>query len=177
MQRVGIIVDGAHASYRTVMDAIAECAGPFIVSHGNVAAFPAAAPYKNLKDDQILACAATGGVIGISGLGSYLDDLSATPEAMFRQIDHIAQLAGAAHVGLGLDYVTNIPAFWTMVAEKPEIWPAPGGGPMPTSAFFEPEWVHDLRVLLEAAGYSAADVAGVFGGNWLRVAEACWAPG
>ncbi len=177
MERVGIIVDGAHASYRTVMDAIAECAKPFIVSHGNVAALPSAAPYKNLRDDQILACAATGGVIGISGLGTYLDDLRATPEAMFRQVDHVAQLVGAAHVGLGLDYVADTPTFWELVGEKPEVWPAPGGGSMATSAFFEPEWVHELRALLEGAGYSEADVAGILGGNWLRVAEACWAAG
>lgn len=177
LERVGIIVDGAHASYRTLMDAIAESTKPVIVSHGNVAALPAAAPYKNLKDDQILACAATGGVVGISGLGTYLDDLRATPEAMFRQIDHVAQLVGAAHVALGLDYVTDIPTFWKLVSEKPEVWPAPDGGPMATSAFFEPEWVHDLRTLLEGAGYDGAHIAGILGGNWLRVAEACWAAG
>jgi membrane dipeptidase len=177
MERVGIIVDGAHASYRTVMDAIAESTKPFIISHANVAALPSAAAYKNLQDDQILACAATGGVIGISGLGTYLDDLRATPEAMFRQIDHVAQLVGAAHVGLGLDYVTDIPAFWTLVSEKPEVWPAPDGGSMATSAFFEPEWVHELRALLERAGYAVVDVAGILGGNWLRVAQACWAEG
>lgn len=176
MERIGIIVDGAHASYRTVMDVAAACTKPFIVSHANVAALPAAATYKNLRDDQIRACAATGGVIGISGLGTYLDDLGATPAAMFRQIDHVAQLVGAAHVGLGLDYVTDIPAFWKLVAEKPEVWPAPGGGPMAESAFFEPEWVPDLRALLEGAGYAAADVACILGGNWLRVAEACWQP-
>ena len=156
MERVGIMVDGAHASYRTVMDAIAVSTKPFIVSHANVAAL--ADGYKNLKDDQIVACAATGGVIGISGLGTYLDDLRATPEAMFRQIDHVTQLVGVAHVGLGLDYVTDIPAFWTLVSEKPEIWPASDGGPMPRSAFFEPEGVHELRERLERAGYSAADV-------------------
>ncbi len=177
MERCGIIVDGAHASYRTVMDAIAECTKPFIVSHTNVAALAAAAPYKNLQDDQIAACAATGGVIGISGLGSYLDDLRATPEAMFRQVDHVAQLVGAAHVGLGLDYVTDTPSFWKMVREKPEIWPAPDGGAMARSAFFEPEWVHELRALLEKAGYVTADVAGILGGNWLRVAAACWTMG
>lgn len=31
MERIGIMVDGAHASYRTVMDAIAVSTKPFIV--------------------------------------------------------------------------------------------------------------------------------------------------
>ena len=48
---------------------------------------------------------------------------------------------------------------------------------MARSAFFEPEWVHELRALLEKAGYPTADVAGILGGNWLRVAAACWTAG
>ncbi|GGJ43152.1 membrane dipeptidase [Neoroseomonas lacus] len=175
MERAGIMVDGAHASYRTVMEAIDACAKPFIISHANVASL--APSYKNLTDDQISACAATGGVIGVSGLGSYLDDPRAMPDAMYRQIDHVAQLVGPAHVGLGLDYVTDAPLFWRMVRERPEIWPAPDGGPMAQSLFFEPERVHDLAALLDRAGYAVADIGGILGGNWQRVAAACWAAG
>ena len=171
-EEAGILVDGAHAGHRTVMDAIACCTRPFIISHANVAAL--APSYKNLADDQILACAGTGGVIGVSGLGSYLDDLRATPEALFRQIDHIVQLVGPAHVGLGLDYVTDQPLFWRMVDERPELWPAADGGPMPRSCFFEPERVHELARLMAGAGYAPGDVEAVLWGNWLRVAAACW---
>lgn len=171
-EQAGILVDGAHAGHRTVMDAIGCSTKPFIISHANVAAL--APSYKNLADDQILACAGTGGVIGVSGLGSYLDDLRATPEALFRQIDHIVQRVGPAHVWLGLDYVTDQPPFRRMVEERPQLWPAAGGGPMPRSCFFEPERVHDLARLMDAAGYTPGDVEAVLWGNWLRVAAACW---
>lgn len=172
MNRVGVIVDGAHASYRTTMDAMSICEAPFIVSHTNVYALAPA--YKNLRDDQIDACAATGGVIGISGLGSYLDDLEATPQALFRQIDYVAQRVGSQHVGLGLDFVTDAPAFWKLVAAHPQIWPGPDGASMPESKFFEPEGIGPLRRLLLDAGYSEHDVAGIFGANWLRICDRCW---
>jgi membrane dipeptidase len=172
MNRIGVIVDGAHTSYRTTMDAMEICEAPFIISHGNVEAL--ASSYKNLKDDQIKACAATGGVIGISGLGTYLDDLKATPEALFRQIDYVAELVGPQHVGLGLDFVTDEPRFWELVKQHPEIWPGPDGGSMAQSGFFAPEGIRPLRALLQQAGYKDEEVAGILGENWFRVCKACW---
>lgn len=172
MNRVGVIVDGAHASYRTTMEAMEVCEAPFIISHSNVNAL--ASSYKNLECDQIRACAATGGVIGISGLGAYLGDLSATPEAMFRQIDHVAELVGVEHVGLGLDFVTDAPAFWKLVRANPQIWPGSKGGSMTESCFFEPEGIHPLRGLLIGAGYVEKEIEAIFGENWFRVCKSCW---
>src|SRR5205823_5641063 len=51
---------------RTTMEAMELCDGPFIFSHANPQAIKR--HYRNLRDDQIKACAATGGVIGINGV-------------------------------------------------------------------------------------------------------------
>ena len=70
MERVGILVDGAHAGYRTMMEAISCASKPFIVSHTNCAAVTEA--HRNVRDDQIKACAQTGGVIGMTGPNSWV---------------------------------------------------------------------------------------------------------
>lgn len=170
MNRVGMLVDGTHASYRTTMDAMEISEHPVIFSHGNVDAIRAS--YKNLKDDQIRRCAERGGVIGISGFGTYLDDLDAAPEAMFRQIDYVCEMVGAQHVGLGLDFVRDPAPLWEKVRAHPELWPD-----IEESRFFPPEDVAALNTLMERAGYSEEQIAGVLGENWKRVSAMVWSLG
>ncbi|MGT2509597.1 dipeptidase [Cupriavidus basilensis] len=172
MEREGIIVDGAHASERTTMDAIACCQKPFVISHTNCHALEPS--YKNVKDHQIEACARTGGVLGISGFGTYLGDSQATTESLFRHIDHVAQLVGPKHVGLGLDFVTKPDVFWQMVLQAPSIWPGKNGGSMSPCRFASHEQLSELATTLHVHGYSAEDVDGIMGANWFRVARACW---
>jgi membrane dipeptidase len=159
MERVGMIVDGAHAGYRTTMQAMEVATRPFIISHTNCHALEPS--YKNIRDDQIVACAATGGVMGVSGFGAYLGD-------------HIAQRVGADHVGLGLDYVTKPDVFWKMVKDNPSMWPSPDGGPMAPCRFADHAQISDLADLMSLHGYSDCSVRGVLGENWLRVATKCW---
>ncbi len=168
MNRTGVIVDGTHAGYRTTMDAMQVCQAPFIFSHGNVDAI--AASYKNLKDDQIRACADGGGVIGVSGFGTYLDDLQVPAQAMFRQIDYLCELVGPAHVGLGLDFLRDPQPLWEKMRANPQLWPG-----VRESRFFPPEEIADLRGIMVNAGYSAVVVAGILGGNWKRVSADVWA--
>ncbi|MDH3449922.1 MAG: dipeptidase, partial [Gammaproteobacteria bacterium] len=65
MNRVGMIVDCSHAAYRTTMDLMNESSEPVVFSHSN----PAAVwnHQRNISDEQIRACAATGGVVGLNG--------------------------------------------------------------------------------------------------------------
>ena len=167
MNRVGVIVDGTHAGYRTTMDAMEASGQPFIFSHANVDALRPS--YKNLKDDQIRRCAERGGVIGIGGFGTYLDDLGASAEAMFRQIDYVCGLVGARHVGLGLDFVRSPEPLWEKVRAHPQLWPG-----VSESRFFPPEEVSVLTGLMEKAGYARDQIAGILGANWKRVSSAVW---
>ena len=171
MHRVGLWVDGTHSGYRTTMDAMAAGGGPFIFSHCNAhAVYP---HYRNIRDDQIRACAVSGGVIGINGLGEFLDDDAATTAAMFRHLDHIVQLVGPRHAGLGLDFVKDAPRFWAWVMNNPDAWP-PAPKPRTGSAFAQPEQVLELVEAMLRAGYGEDAVRAILGGNWLRLAEEVW---
>ena len=68
MNRVGMIVDCSHSAYRTTMEAMDISTDPVVFSHSN----PKAVWHhdRNITDDQIRACAATGGVVGVTGLES-----------------------------------------------------------------------------------------------------------
>ncbi len=167
LSRAGIIVDGAHAGYRTTMDAMEVSERPFIFSHSNVNAIHAS--YKNLQDGQIRECAALDGVIGISGFGTYLDDPNASADAMFRQVDYVCDLVGPAHVGLGLDFVCDPRSLWEKVRAHPHLWPG-----VRESRFFPPEEIPTLTGLMARAGYTRQQIAGILGQNWKRVGDAVW---
>jgi len=67
MNRVGMVPDGSHCSARTGLDMCEVSTTPVIYSHSSMRAVwdhP-----RNITDDQARACAATGGVIGITGVG------------------------------------------------------------------------------------------------------------
>lgn len=173
MNRVGMIVDGAHSGYRSTMEAMQLSQAPFIFSHTNVhALYP---HYRNVRDDQIKACAETGGVIGITGSGDYMGEVHPTPESIFRHADYVAQLVGAQHVGVGLDYVRTPSYFFeTGVWPFPHRWPPPPNGKREVYDFLGPEALPEVVCLMKAHGYSDADVRGYLGENFMRVARAVW---
>ena len=172
MNRVGMLVDGTHTGYRTSMEAMEASTAPCIFSHCNAyAVFP---HYRNIRDDQIRKCAETGGVIGVNGLGEFLDDMEASSESMFRHLDYIAGLVGPKHVGIGLDYVKDVAGFWKSVEDTPDIWPDNQGKPNRHTKFGQPEQIVELVELMCRAGYADVDIRGVLGGNFYRVCQQVW---
>ena len=168
MNRLGMLVDGSHTGYRTTMDAIEISTKPFIFSHANAASV--FAHYRNIRDDQIVACAKTGGVIGVNGVGAFLGETGAiSPELLFRHIDHMTQLVGPSHIGLGLDFVTHVGKFVAMAADSTDIWPSNGGKPVQFEYFAGPEIVGPLVDLLSARGYADDHIRGILGENFFRV--------
>jgi membrane dipeptidase len=73
MNRVGMIVDCSHTGYKTTMEAMERSTAPVVFSHSNARAL--ADHGRNIHDEQIKACAATGGVVGINGLNLFLGDV------------------------------------------------------------------------------------------------------
>ena len=171
MNRLGILVDGSHSGHATTMEAMDVAIKPFIFSHSN--AYALVPHFRNIRDDQIKACAATGGVIGINGVGAFLDDVEARTETVFRHVDYVAQLVGPQHVALGLDYVRDVDRVWAWVGANPEMWPS-DGVPTRPSKFMQPEQIVELAALMLEHGYSDDDVRGIAGENYLRVAEQVW---
>ena len=168
MNRVGMIVDGSHCGHRTSMEAIELSTKPFIFSHSN--AFSVFGHYRNICDDQIEACASTGGVVGINGVGEFLSETGeATAEVVFRHIDHIASLTGPQHVGLGFDFVTHVERFAEMAAHAGDQWPSNNGKPVRFDSFAPPEIIVPVVELMCRNGYADDDVTAVLGNNFFRV--------
>ena len=90
MERVGMQVCVSHTGHRTVREVFDIATRPVIFSHSNCAALHAHP--RNIPDELIRACAATGGVVGINGVGIFLgrNDISSATYA--RHIDHVVQL-------------------------------------------------------------------------------------
>ena len=172
MNRVGMLVDGTHSGHRTTMEAMEVSERPFIFSHCN--AYGVVPHYRNIKDDQIKACAATGGVIGVNGLGEFLHDHEARSKSLFRHIDYMVELVGPEHVGLGLDYVADHEAFWDWVEANDFMWPLAPGIERTRSKFAQPGQVVELVALMQRAGYDEPTIRNILGLNWNRVAGAVW---
>jgi membrane dipeptidase len=171
MDRVGMVRCCSHAGYRTAHEIIDSSSRPVIFSHSNprrLRDHP-----RNIPDDLILACAATGGVIGINGVGLFLGTGPPTAESIVRNVDYVAQLAGAEHVGLGLDYMFKSSELDEPGRGGPDMWPREWGYGR-GSGFAPPEVIPEIVSGLERLGYPAADIRGILGENLLRVAEAVW---
>ena len=79
---------------------------PVVFSHSNPASVWQ--HQRNITDEQIKACAAKGGVIGLNGLAIFVGDNDTSSEAMLRHLFRLIDLAGPAHVGLGFDYTPDV---------------------------------------------------------------------
>lgn len=172
MQRVGMLVDLSHVGRRTSLEAIEVSSRPVMFSHSNVNAI--APSFRNVTDEQIRACAATGGVIGISGSSTYLGDWDVKAETVFRHVDYIAQMVGHEHVALGLDVVIDAEKVTDWARTRPDEWPVVLDPEWPGFRYFQPEQLPHVVELMLAHGYSEDAVRAVLGRNHIRVCRAAW---
>lgn len=178
LNAAGIVVDCSHSGRLCSMDIMAASSRPVVFSHANCAALHETA--RNVTDEQIRACAATGGVIGITGYKVFLHEDGRSAEGMAAHIDHVVQLVGIDHAGIGWDFCypdEGVP--WTRdPANFARFFPDALGR---AEGHWDAEGHHvalEARAAvaerLSTLGYRDDDIAKVMGGNFLRVARACW---
>jgi membrane dipeptidase len=171
MNAVGMVVDGSHCGARTGLDLCEVSAGPVVYSHSCMRAVwdhP-----RNITDEQARACAATGGVVGITGVGIFLGANDASVDALVRHIDHAVDLVGPAHVGVSTDFPFDDEDFNRELRDNPHLFPDwfTRWGPID---FMPPERFLTLDGVLRDRGYPSDAVEGILGGNFRRVAETVW---
>ncbi len=172
MNRVGMVVDCSHSAYRTTMEAMEISVDPVIFSHSNARALWD--HERNIHDDQALACAATGGVVGVTGVGIFLGDNDSSTDRLVEHVCHYVDLLGPDHVGIGLDHVHVPFDLADEVSGRPDYWPPGQQYDTPGITFAHPGQVHAICDRLLARGLSDAETTGILGGNFLRVAEQVW---
>lgn len=174
MNRLGMFVDVTHCSHRTSMEAMEYSGRPVIFSHSNPRAL--CDHERNIRDDQIKACAATGGIIGVVGLGLFLGENDVRSERLADHVDYLLDLAGPRHVGLGLDYAfpVDAPGIDTVIEANPDFWPPDRGYAGVKTNYAAPSQLVELTDILLRRGHSEEVVRGVLGGNFLRLAGEIW---
>jgi membrane dipeptidase len=171
MERVGMLLCLSHTGHRTVLEVLAMATQPLIFSHSNCAALH---PHpRNIPDELIRACAATGGVVGINGVGIFLGKNDISSETYARHVDHVVQLVGPAHVSIALDYVFDMRELEEHLEKMKGTFP-PGLGYEMGARFVPPEQLEEIVVTLQGWGYSDADLTALLGGNLLRLAKQVW---
>ena len=174
MNALGMLVDCSHCGYRTTMEAMERSSAPVIFSHSNPRALRD--HERNIRDDQARACAATGGVVGVNGIGLFLGEDDTRTATLADHVEYLLDLIGPDHVGIGLDYFfepDGDASFQDTLAENEHYWPPdryPGGAVRCAT----PSQLRELTAELLARGRREAEVRAVLGGNFLRVAGEVW---
>lgn len=174
INRVGIIMDCSHSSRQTSLDVMALSTRPVVFSHSNAKGL--CDHPRNIDDDQIKACAATGGIVAINGIGPFLGRDIET-DTIIAHVDYMVERIGVAHVGIGIDYSFDQDHSDLPAGEDPALWwPKVAGFDFDfgTLRFVPPERLPDIASGLLRHGYKDADVVAIMGGNFMRVAGACW---
>lgn len=171
LNAAGVVPDGSHCSARTGLDMCEVSTGPVIYSHSCMRALwdhP-----RNITDDQARACAETGGVVGITGVGIFLGPNTPTLEAMTRHLEYAVDLIGVEHVGVSTDFSFDAADFIDELERNPHLFDDSytRWGPM---RWMPPETFLALGEHLRSRGWSARDINAVLGGNFHRVARRAW---
>lgn len=148
MNRLGVMVDLSHASERSFFDALDISRVPIVCSHSSSRAL--CDHPRNLTDDQLRALAAHDGVAQVTFYSGFLrTDGQASILDAVAHLNHMVQVMGIEHVGVGTDFDGD------------------GGVPGLASAS---ELINFTRRLLRQR-YSEEDLRLIWGGNFLRVMQ------
>lgn len=179
MNRLGLVIDMSHSGTRSTLEAIELSARPIAITHANPHSWH---PVPRNKPDAVLrALAQSGGMLGFSLYPHHLRCGSACTLSDFCQmVARTAELMGAEHLGIGSDLCQDQPAevvqwmrrgTWTREPADPSVAFPP-----------QPDWFETGRDFpriaegLAAVGFSAAEVAGIMGNNWLRFFDQAFEP-
>ncbi len=173
MNRLGMFVDVTHTGYRTTMDVMEYTDRPVIFSHSNPKAL--CGHGRNITDEQIRACARTGGIIGIVGLNRFLGENRTDSERLADHVEYLIDAAGPRHVGIGLDYAfpVDIEGIDTVIADNPQFWPK-SEYPAGATTYAAPAQMRELIEALLRRGQAERTVRDVMGGNFMRLAREIW---
>lgn len=148
MNDCGLLVDLSHAARTSFYDALQLSRTPIVCSHSSCRAL--CDHPRNLDDDQLKAIAQRGGVVQITLYHGFLRTQGeATINDALAHIDHAVSLIGPEHVGIGTDFDGD-------------------GG---VKGVADASEIIQLTMGMMRRRYNQADIAAIWGGNWLRLLQ------
>jgi membrane dipeptidase len=187
--RVGVVLDCSHIGKRSTLETIDRSKHPCVFSHSNSSAL--VPNPRNIDDEQILACARRGGVIGLVSWGPLVmrpDRLHwPTVDEYIDHIDHVAQLLGNTdNIGVSTDM-----SIGTYPDHEHDPWGEPkfpgvselyGQHVTPDirsplrnlNGFSDYAEVVNLIDRLGKRGYKEEDIRKFLGENFLRIFQEVW---
>lgn len=171
MESAGMLACCSHTGHKTCRGVFEYSRNPVLFTHSNPSALKSHP--RNIPDDLMKACAESGGVVGINGIGIFLGDLQTRTESLVRHIDYAVQLIGADHVGIGLDYTIDPSVCVGDLTKVSNVYP-PGCGYEDGVTLVKPEQLPEVTEGLLKLGYSDEEVRWVLGESLLRVARKVW---
>ena len=178
MNKVGMAVDVSHCGDRTTLDAFEVSKKPVLITHSNCRALVPGHP-RLKTDEAIKKMAASGGVMGITGVRMFVrSEEPTTIEHVLDHFDHVAKLVGVEHLGLGsdmdLDGYDDLPpeenkrlraAYKDSYGFREKI---------DVEGLDHPQRVFDLTEGLIRRKYSDQNIELILGGNFKRVLAQIW---
>lgn len=175
INEAGMLMDCSHMGAQSSLDVMRHSTKPVSFSHTNMVGIYDFG--RCINDEQIIGCAETGGVIGISGVNRFYGQPEVTAALFVDQIDYAVERAGIRHVGFGLDYMypaeadDNPPGL-----DRTYWWPTSAGyfSGLQAIEVMPPSRLADVHSELLKRGYNNSNCEALFGGNFYRVAQQSW---
>jgi membrane dipeptidase len=187
LNRLGIAIDLSHCSERTTQETAGLSSQPVFLTHANAKSVDAR--LRNKTDESIRAVAATGGVIGCSvhGFMNWSGDPSQPPslDNFVKHVKYVADLVGPERIGIGNDFacVQNVAEVDRILTLSKNYREAAGvfieafgndlANRYPKETPTPREFPRILEVL-DRGGFTAAEIDGIAGGNFLRAFGKVW---
>jgi membrane dipeptidase len=178
MNKTGMAIDVSHCGDRTTLDAFELSKKPVLITHSNCRALAPGHP-RCKTDDAIKACGKSGGVMGITGVRNFVKNSEPTTiEDVLNHFDHVKNLIGPQHLGVGSDI--DLDGYDDM---DPQAYQRLKAAYKDTYSFRDkidiegldhPKRMFDLTEGLIRRRYSDAEIQGVLGGNFARVLGEIW---
>lgn len=147
MNQQGILIDLSHAAESTFYDVLETSRVPVIASHSSARAL--CNHPRNLTDEQLKAIAAKGGVVQVCLYKGFINEEAekASLSDAIRHINHLVELMGINHVGIGSDFDGDGELIGCRASNE----------------------LINITVRLLKEGYTENDIQQIWGGNLLRV--------
>lgn len=158
-EELGMVIDVSHLNETGFWDVMEITTQPVIASHSNCRAINGI--MRNLTDDQIKALAKTGGVIGINAASVIVAENNADVKALADHVDHLREIAGIEHIGLGFDFCDQIFRDQSQNKDKKQ------DGPYDVIKGHRN--IYRLTEELIMRGYTDDELRLIYGENFLRV--------